>query len=133
MNNPSEKVTSNCNNMNNSDSAASVISKPSEKAMALNWPENIVADRHERSFKWVLHYLTDDQAAICANALQNAAAISEATAQRDKVIEECENAIKGAVSYVNAFANKRFSNNEEAAQKADAMVKCLASIEQLKA
>jgi hypothetical protein len=33
------------------------------------WPDNIAADRHEISGKWVLHYLTDDQAALCKAAL----------------------------------------------------------------
>lgn len=34
------------------------------------WPENIVADRHETTGKWVLHYLTDEQADKCKSALQ---------------------------------------------------------------
>ncbi|MHC5536847.1 hypothetical protein ACYOEI_01075 [Singulisphaera rosea] len=33
------------------------------------WPANIVAERHEVSGKWVLWYLTDEQAAICQQAL----------------------------------------------------------------
>jgi hypothetical protein len=33
------------------------------------WPANIVADRHEVSGKWVLMYLTDEQAALCKKAL----------------------------------------------------------------
>jgi hypothetical protein len=33
------------------------------------WPENVVADRHEKSGKWVLWYLTDEQAAACNKAL----------------------------------------------------------------
>jgi hypothetical protein len=35
----------------------------------LDWPENIVADRHEISGKWVLHYLTDAQAQACLSAM----------------------------------------------------------------
>lgn len=35
----------------------------------LPWPENIVADRHEVSGKWVLHYLTDTQAQTCLSAM----------------------------------------------------------------
>lgn len=34
------------------------------------WPDNIVADRHEISRKWVLQYLTDEQAEKCLAALQ---------------------------------------------------------------
>lgn len=34
------------------------------------WPDNIVADRHDTTGKWVLHYLTDEQAAKCRAALQ---------------------------------------------------------------
>lgn len=34
------------------------------------WPNNIVADRHDTTGKWVLHYLTDEQAAKCKTALQ---------------------------------------------------------------
>jgi len=33
------------------------------------WPENIVAERHEVSGKWVLQYLTDEQAKKCQKAL----------------------------------------------------------------
>lgn len=42
------------------------------------WPENIVADRQEVSGKWVLHYLTDEQAEQCAAAMSQPAT-SEAT------------------------------------------------------
>jgi hypothetical protein len=34
------------------------------------WPENIVADRHEVTGKWVLWYLTDEQAGKCRAALE---------------------------------------------------------------
>lgn len=34
------------------------------------WPENIVADRHEVSGSWVIWYLTDEQAAKCRDALK---------------------------------------------------------------
>lgn len=34
-----------------------------------DWPENVVADRHEVSGKWVIWYLTDEQAAKCHAAL----------------------------------------------------------------
>lgn len=34
------------------------------------WPDNICADRHEVSKKWVLQYLTDEQAEKCKVALQ---------------------------------------------------------------
>jgi hypothetical protein len=34
-----------------------------------SWPDNIVADRHEITKKWVLYYLTDEQAKICHDAL----------------------------------------------------------------
>lgn len=37
--------------------------------MELHWPENIVAHKHEISGKWVLHYLTDRQAANCSHAM----------------------------------------------------------------
>lgn len=33
------------------------------------WPNNICADRHEVTNKWVLHYLTDEQAQLCKKAL----------------------------------------------------------------
>lgn len=33
------------------------------------WPENIVADRHEVTKRWVLQYLTDEQAEQCFSAL----------------------------------------------------------------
>ena len=36
------------------------------------WPENIVADRHEVSGKWVLWYLTDAQAEVAKAALARA-------------------------------------------------------------
>ena len=35
----------------------------------LPWPENIVADRHPVSEKWVLHYLTDAQAQACLSVM----------------------------------------------------------------
>lgn len=34
-----------------------------------NWPKNIVAQRHEVTGKWVMWYLTDEQAAKCKVAL----------------------------------------------------------------
>lgn len=34
------------------------------------WPDNVVADRHEKTGKWVLHYLTDEQAAQCSAAMR---------------------------------------------------------------
>jgi len=37
----------------------------------LLWPDNICADRHETTGKWVLHYLTDEQATLCNAALQS--------------------------------------------------------------
>lgn len=36
---------------------------------ATDWPDNIVADRHEITGKWVLWYLTDEQAAKCKAVL----------------------------------------------------------------
>lgn len=36
------------------------------------WPNNIIADRHERSGLWVLHYLTDEQAKVCYEVLRAA-------------------------------------------------------------
>ena len=42
---------------------------------AAEWPDNIVAHRHEVTEYWVLWYLTDEQAEACKQALQ---AISEA-------------------------------------------------------
>lgn len=33
------------------------------------WPDNICADRHEATGKWVLHYLTDEQAKACHAAM----------------------------------------------------------------
>ena len=35
----------------------------------INWPENICADRHETAEKWVLHYLTDEQAQFAKAAI----------------------------------------------------------------
>ena len=39
------------------------------KETDLKFPSNIAAERHEISKKWVLHYLTDEQAEICHRAL----------------------------------------------------------------
>lgn len=36
---------------------------------APEWPDNIIADRHPVSGKWVLQYLTDKQAEICRRNL----------------------------------------------------------------
>jgi len=36
----------------------------------LTWPDNIVADRHETTGKWVLWYLTDEQAVACNEAIR---------------------------------------------------------------
>ena len=33
------------------------------------WPDNIAAERHERSGRWVLRYLTDEQAKKCHAAM----------------------------------------------------------------
>lgn len=33
------------------------------------WPDNIVAHRHETTGKWVLYYLTDEQAEKCRRVL----------------------------------------------------------------
>lgn len=41
-----------------------------EKQNELVWPDNVVADRHEVTGKWVMWYLTDEQARICSDALQ---------------------------------------------------------------
>lgn len=41
-----------------------------EKQNELVFPDNIVADRHEVTDKWVMWYLTDEQAKICSAALQ---------------------------------------------------------------
>lgn len=49
-----------------------------QESQRTNWPDNIVADRHEVSGKWVLHYLTDEQAAKCAAAMQPAPVSAEA-------------------------------------------------------
>lgn len=50
--------------------AALAMSVPErDKVKAHEWPANIVADRHEVSGKWVLSYLTDEQAKICKLAL----------------------------------------------------------------
>lgn len=43
-----------------------------KERIELLWPENIVADRHEVSGNWVLHYLNDEQAALCAKAMNTA-------------------------------------------------------------
>lgn len=57
------------------------------------WPPNIVADRHEVTSKWVLWYLTDEQAELCKKALP----IDEAQCdicgdyhKHDEVPRECE-------------------------------------------
>lgn len=44
---------------------------------AAEWPDNIVADRHEVTGKWVLMYLTDKQADACKAALAKLQSISE--------------------------------------------------------
>ncbi len=45
-----------------------------------DWPDNLVAERHEVSGNWVIWYLNDDQAAKCHAALsqQPASALVEA-------------------------------------------------------
>ena len=44
--------------------------RPTPKPDAVDgWPENVVADRHETTGKWVLWYLNDEQAAACKVAL----------------------------------------------------------------
>ena len=48
------------------------MTNPNTAPERLNFPDNIVADRHEVSGKWVLHYLTDEQATQCAAAMSPA-------------------------------------------------------------
>jgi hypothetical protein len=43
----------------------------SEDKLEMVWPDNICADRHEITGKWVLHYLTDEQADACKIALSS--------------------------------------------------------------
>lgn len=45
----------------------------------IEWPNNIVADRHEVTGKWVLFYLTDEQAAICGAAFARHRSASNAS------------------------------------------------------
>ena len=49
------------------------------------WLDSIVADRHETSGKWVLWYLSDEQALTCYNALNGSASLP---AQPDKQVDE---------------------------------------------
>jgi hypothetical protein len=46
-----------------------------ETEQALEWPDNIVADRHEVSSNWVIHYATDEQAKQMSQALQSRKAV----------------------------------------------------------
>jgi len=60
----------------------------------LKWPENIAAERHEVSKKWVLHYLTDVQAMVCNQAL-NSRPTEDALRARVKVLEDALREIIG--------------------------------------
>jgi hypothetical protein len=48
-------------------------------------PDNIVADRHEITGKWVFHYLTDDQAKICKRALTNMSSEAQLQAENERL------------------------------------------------
>lgn len=53
------------------------------------WPDNVVADRHEITNKWVLHYLTDEQTKLCNRALNSQTDINVAQPET-KIISEDE-------------------------------------------
>lgn len=49
----------------------SVCRHPDDIDYIDGWPGNICAERHDVSKKWVLHYLTDEQAEKCKHALSD--------------------------------------------------------------
>jgi hypothetical protein len=63
----------------------------------LPWPANIVADRHEISGKWVLHYLTDEQAHACLRAMNTPTPREQELEAQNKalweLVEECERSL----------------------------------------
>jgi hypothetical protein len=64
-------------------------------------PENIVAERHDVSGKWVFHYLNDEQAEKVIAALKAKEWLEDAVI----VLEEGAEPLEGDLCYVNGFEN----------------------------
>lgn len=98
------------------------MSKPSEKAM-----------QAARDIQWEV-VRGDDWT---PGMLNHAASViekytAEALSEHKRVLSECERALVGAVSYVNAFANKRWMNHEQAEKHTNDIAATLAAIAELK-
>lgn len=59
-----------------------------ERVAECGWPGNMLADRHDITGKWVLHYLTDEQAAKCLAALQHPQAQQSDHSELERRAEE---------------------------------------------